>query len=121
MESSRERREFPRIPHESEVRMEFSNIDELSSEYCSNLSLGGMFIKSSSPLPIGTTFRFELKADESTISGTGKVEWVRDLGSEEPSGMGVRFIDLFGKSMEIIFRIVDRYIQETGGDPFQLE
>jgi uncharacterized protein (TIGR02266 family) len=120
MASGRERREFPRIPHESEVRMEFSNIDELSSEYCSNLSLGGMFIKSSSPLPVGTTFQFELSADESTISGTGKVEWVRDAG-EEPGGMGVRFIDLYGKSMEIIFRIVDRYIQETGGDPFQLE
>ena len=101
--------------------MEFADLDELSSEYCANLSLGGMFIKSSSPMPVGSTFSFELSADSSVISGTAKVEWVCDGSGDTTSGMGARFIDLHGSSMETIFRIVDRYIQETGGEPFELD
>jgi uncharacterized protein (TIGR02266 family) len=122
--SSREKREFPRVPLNTEVLREFADIDELAKEYCDNLSLGGMFIKSPKPLPVGTTFAFELKTstDGKDISGTAKVEWVRDQeDGEEAIGMGVRFIELKDNSLEIIFRIVDKYIQEAGGEPFELE
>jgi uncharacterized protein (TIGR02266 family) len=121
--SSREKREFPRVPLNTEVLREFTDIDDLAKEYCDNLSLGGMFIKSSNPLPVGTTFAFKLKTntDGKDISGTAKVEWVREEEGDESIGMGVRFIELNDKSLEIIFRIVDRYIQEAGGEPFELE
>ena len=123
--SSREKREFPRVPLSTEVLREFTDIDELAKEYCDNLSLGGMFIKSPNPLPVGTTFDFKLKtgSDGNVISGKAKVEWVRhkdDTGQDSP-GMGVCFIELKENSLEIIFKIVDKYIQETGGEPFELE
>jgi uncharacterized protein (TIGR02266 family) len=121
--SSREKREFPRVPLNTEVLREFTDIDELAKEYCDNLSLGGMFIKSSNPLPVGTTFAFKLKtsADGKDISGTARVEWLHQEEGKEADGMGVRFIELNENCLEIIFRIVDKYIQETGGEPFELE
>lgn len=123
MRQADERREATRIPIEAEVSLEFSDVSELAQECSTNLSLGGMFIRTSNPPRVGTRLRFALNLPEEVraISGSAEVMWIRrreEASLEEPPGMGVRFLELDGVSRAIIFSIVDRYIQEEGGEPF---
>lgn len=113
-----------RVPLQTEVRLDFPQLADFVREYSADISLGGMFIKTSRPQPVGTSFRFEcrLADDFKIIQGQATVMWVREKeeGPRRPAGMGVRFDELTGDSRELIFRIVDRYIQK-GGEPFDLE
>ncbi|MCP4897400.1 MAG: TIGR02266 family protein [bacterium] len=125
MQQGDERRDATRVPVEAEVSLEFPDIDELFKECSTNVSLGGMFIMSSNPRPVGTTVRFalDLPGEVRVIAGSAEVMWVRrreDAGLDSPPGMGVRFVELDGVSRAIIFRIVDRFIQEEGGEPFDI-
>jgi uncharacterized protein (TIGR02266 family) len=124
MANKKEKRRFPRAPYETEVRIEFADVDEMMRECSANLSLGGMFINRVSPLPVGTAFRFRICAanDNAAISGRAVVSWVRheDLSPSQKAGMGVRFTQLDNDSQQLIFEIVDRYIQEASGEPFKL-
>lgn len=123
MADGQDRREFPRVPLRTEVRLEFADMRELVSEYSANLSLGGMFINRAAPLPVGTPIRFELRVGDAqqVIAGEAVVAWVRpaDESPAEQAGMGVRFTQLDDASRTLIFRIVDRFIQ-AGGEPFEV-
>lgn len=114
---------LPRIPIETEVRIQFGSLEGFVDEYAANLSMGGMFIRTQHPQPRGTRLHFELKLsdDFELIKGHGEVMWVRqqDEGADRPAGMGVRFLTIDPDSREMIFRVVDRYIQR-GGTPFDL-
>lgn len=124
MNGAGDTRTTPRIPFESEIRIQFSDMESFVSETSHNLSLGGMFIETRSPRGIGSTFRFHLDigGEVRFISGQAEVKWVRTRPENgRPCGMGVAFLDLDEISKSIIFRLVDRYIQETGGDPFDLD
>ncbi len=125
MEPSTGQRASPRVPCEAEVRIEFSNMSSFVSECVTNISVGGMFITTDTPAAVGTRFGFELAvgSDLRMVSGSAEVVWVREAGtgSPHPPGVGVRFVELDDVSRSIIFRIVDRHIQETGHEPFNLE
>ena len=89
------------------VNHEFASVEEFVSEYVSNISRSGVFIRSKRPLPIGTkvNLRFTIILDElETVEGIGEV--VRT--SESPRGMGVVFIDLKPPSQNLIARILTR-------------
>lgn len=89
------------------VNREFQSVDELISEYVTNISRSGVFIRSESPLPVGTTvnLRFSVIVDEiETIEGLGKVVRVND----DPKGMGVVFIELTSISQNLVARIMTR-------------
>lgn len=115
---------YPRIPLNTEVRLEFPDLKEFVQEFSSNISLGGMFIRSVSPQPVGTVFDFScrLADDFPVVQGKAEVVWVRerDEAPERPAGMGCEFLELAGDSRQLIFQIVDRHIQK-GGQPFSLE
>ncbi len=55
------------------------------------------------------------------IQGKGEVVWTRAVaeGPNRPAGMGIRFLHLSEGSKELIYRIVDQYIQD-GGTPFDV-
>lgn len=112
-----------RVPLSIEVRLDFPGLEDFVREYSANISMGGMFIRTHHPQPVGTTFGFECRlADEfKVVHGTATVMWVRDEdeGPERPAGMGVRFDSLGGDSRQLIFHIVDRHIRK-GGEPFTL-
>ena len=59
--------------------------------YSVNLSKGGLFIETSTPLPAGDRISLKLLTpDEQTIELTGVVAWVRhDATATEPPGMGI--------------------------------
>ena len=119
-----EKRTAIRVPFIAEVRLEFENLAGFVREYSDNLSIGGMFIKTDHPKPLGTEIRFEVQLADSTriVHGTGVVVWARAQaqGAEQPAGMGVRFLEVDAESRDFIFRIVDRFIHK-GGEPFDLD
>lgn len=90
------------------VNEEFETIDAFLSEYVSNVSLGGVFIRSRSPLPIGTTVQlvFTLVVDEvETIEGEGRVVRVTD---HPVPGMAVEFSQLTPRSEALLRTLAER-------------
>ncbi|HYO13441.1 MAG TPA: TIGR02266 family protein [Thermoanaerobaculia bacterium] len=116
-------RDSRRVPLETRVQFKFDRFSGFISEYSSNISPGGMFIKTRSPLQPGQTldFAFRLGDGFELIKGRGEVVWTRaqDEGPTRPAGMGLRFLELGEGSRELIYRIVDQHIQE-GGTPFDV-
>jgi uncharacterized protein (TIGR02266 family) len=60
-----------------------------------NISEGGLFLKTSSPLPTGMTAKLRISVPHLPVVETrAVVAWSRTLGSEAPCGMGMRFEDM---------------------------
>jgi uncharacterized protein (TIGR02266 family) len=98
-----------RIAARQTINREFASIDEFISEYVTNISRSGVFIRSDEPLPIGTrvNLRFTVIHEElETIEGLGEVVRVVDRGRN--TGMGVVFVELSQVSRELIERILVR-------------
>ena len=91
------------------VNHEFASIEEFISEYVSDISRSGVFIKSDDPLPVGTKvdLRFTVVVDDfETIEGIGTVARVVPPGGAEPPGMGVTFTELTPASQQLIDRLL---------------
>ena len=95
------------------INQAFETIDEFISEYVTNISQGGVFIRSKNPLPVGTrvTLKFSvILEDFETIEGEGEVIRVENTPGE--TGMGVAFTRLTAEAKTII----DRITAERGED-----
>ena len=116
-------RDSRRVPLATKVQFKFDRFSGFISEYSANISPTGMFIVSSNPEPNGRVLDLEFRLGDGfeIITGKGEVVWTRTVpdGPERPPGMGIRFTELGKGSKDLIYRIVDRYIQE-GGIPFDL-
>ena len=51
----------PRIPFATEVEVRFEEFGEFVTEYSNDLSLTGMFLRTTSPHPPGSSFQFEFQ------------------------------------------------------------
>lgn len=106
-----EQREVRRI----QVNREFSSIDAFLSEYVTNISQKGVFVRTSTPLSVGTkvNLRFSIILDEvESLEGIGEViRTVRE--PPEEAGMGVVFTELTSFSEQIIQRMLTRRPTET--------
>lgn len=101
------------------VNDEYSRIDDFLSEYVTNVSRSGVFIRSRTLLPIGTHVQLKfsvLLEDFETIEGEGRV--VRIVDNEREQGMGVEFTRLTDASRQILDRL-----EGSGGtdDPSEAE
>jgi len=95
----------PRKAERLTINKEFESFDAFIHEYVTNISRTGVFIKSKTPLPIGTlvNLRFTLIMDDiETIEGGGVV--VRIV--EDPCGMGIVFTELAPESKQLIERVL---------------
>lgn len=96
-----------------QVNREFDDIEDYIAEYVSNVSQGGVFIRSKNPLPMGT--RVELRftiimEDVEIVEGEGEVVRVdRTPGS---MGMGVAFTRLTAESKQVIDLILERAYEQ---------
>lgn len=111
-----------RAPIEQEMELKFSNFELLVTAVSANISTAGMFILSSEPAPVGTTFSFRFRIEDwSPIQGTVRVIWNRELdeASDRPAGMGVAFVDVDAQSRRMIRYLVDKHLA-AGGEPFDL-
>jgi hypothetical protein len=87
------------------INKEFESFDAFIQEYVTNISRSGVFIKSSTPLSIGTrvNLRFTVIMDDiETIEGVGEVVRVE----KDPPGMGVVFRELSGYSKDLIDKLL---------------
>ena len=87
------------------INKEFDSFDQFIQEYVTNISKSGVFIKTESPLAVGTRvdLRFTVIMDSiETIEGVGEVVRVQ----ENPSGMGVVFRELNSYSKDLIAKLL---------------
>ncbi len=91
--SPSERRKSRRLP--INVMVEYEDQQDFLTEYTANMDIGGMFIKTSTPLEMGTRFRlrFKVSGRDKPIDTVAVVRW--NLRPEEAgplnAGMGVQF------------------------------
>ena len=93
------------------VNHEFQSIEEFITEYVSDISRTGVFIRSDDPLPVGTKVDLKftvIDVDFETIEGVGEVTRVVAPGGAEPPGMGVVFVELTKSSQSLVERLLIR-------------
>ncbi len=89
------RREDKRVVKAIPVRLSFTSANALLDSYTKDLSLGGLFVRTKTDVPVGT--RFDLTIDLGGGSGLraiGEVKWRRPDSATEPGGVGVRFVEM---------------------------
>ena len=89
------------------INKEFESFDAFIQEYVTNISASGVFIKSTSVLPIGTRvdLRFTVIMDDiETIEGIGEVVRVE----QDPPGMGVVFRELSAYSKDLLAKLLTK-------------
>lgn len=82
-----------------------------------NLSEGGLFLRTSTPLEAGseTLIRFETR-DETEISARARVIWVRPDSNVYPPGMGLRFETIDDGALAVIRRIIENEHRHKGAN-----
>ncbi len=87
------------------INKEFDSFAQFMEEYVTNISRTGAFVKTSTPLPVGTEvdLRFTVVMDGiETIEGVGLVVRVET----DPAGMGVVFRELNSYSSQLIEKLL---------------
>jgi uncharacterized protein (TIGR02266 family) len=73
-----------------------------------NLSEGGLFLRTSTPLLEGTEAVVRLETrEQAEISARARVMWARNEGNGHPPGMGLRFEQIDERALEVIRRIIE--------------
>jgi type IV pilus assembly protein PilZ len=88
-----ERRKSPRS--EFLVRVDYTAVDSLFSDFARNVNEGGIFVESQTPQPVGTTVELEFKLPgmDEPLEVIGRVVRV-DRDGPDGSGMGIEFENL---------------------------
>ncbi len=91
-----ERRSDPRIELAHPVRVRFRNWSEFRTLYTRDISRGGMFLRTASPLLTGAAVQVSLTLpDERQLDLRARVVHVVPPGTHgKPAGMGLRFLDM---------------------------
>lgn len=87
------------------INKEFESFDAFVHEYVTNISRSGAFVRSQSPLPVGTEVNLKFTVimdDVEHIEGLGKVVRVET----DPPGMGVVFTELNEYSQTLIAKLL---------------
>jgi uncharacterized protein (TIGR02266 family) len=89
------------------INKEFENFEAFVEEYVTNISRTGVFIKTKTPLAIGTRVRLRfsvIMTEIETVEGEGEVVRVQD----DPPGMGVVFTSLTSYSAGLLEKLLTR-------------
>src|SRR5690349_21318423 len=88
--------------HAIELKVEYKRLNTFFADYTKNISKGGTFIRTNTPLDVGTTFVFVLTVPEPSFDNapvslelTGQVKWTvapEAATEENPAGMGIQFV-----------------------------
>lgn len=120
-----ERRRHKRAPLHLLMQLRIDDEATFRQEYSSNISVGGMFIRTDTPSPLGSIvdFRFCVDAEKNVVAGVGRVVFVRYPPYNpmrdhlhEPAGMGIEFDELSEESALWINKLVDERLQRAVQD-----
>jgi len=102
----------PRTPVGLRVKLSYGSVDEFVERFATNISRGGVFIRTRDPKPVGTQVNLELRlaGGELVVRARGVVRWIAEenLSARPPAapGMGIQFLALDDASRLVIERIV---------------
>jgi uncharacterized protein (TIGR02266 family) len=106
-------RRSPRLP--IKLRVEYRTAGAFLVSYSVNLSKGGIFVETPSPLPVGSQLELQFEvpgAGELTVEGL--VAWVRQGEFDGlPDGMGVQFDQLDRRYGDVIDGLVRTFVGLT--------
>ena len=93
------------------MKLTHQGVDEFAAKYATNLSDGGMFIRTREPKPRGTelSFKVELADGQRVLQGIAVVRWTRADGDPNgPPGMGLEFLELDPASRALVDRMLGK-------------
>lgn len=101
-----ERRRWERT--EFVVRIEYSTVDDLFSEFTRDINEGGVFIETPNPQELGTAvaMQFHLAGVDEPVKTSGLVVRVSDGTDGSPAGMAIEFENLPLDAREQIDRTI---------------
>jgi uncharacterized protein (TIGR02266 family) len=106
------------------LRVTYRNAGHMLVSYCTNLSRGGLFVATPTPLPRRSSLRLELRVPGlvEAMSFDAEVRWVREQDSDDgPAGMGVAFADdleqLLGERIDHMVEAYHPVRVELVGEP----
>lgn len=102
-----------RLP--AKLRVSYRTQGAFLVSYSVNLSKGGIFLESTTPLPIGTEVSLRVDVpDAGTLELIGQVAWVRDASPDGlPSGMGIQLREMDERYGDAIDRMVQDFMGLT--------
>jgi uncharacterized protein (TIGR02266 family) len=102
------RRASPRVRMQAAVELRTGATS--FTGFSTNISDGGIFVASATPLPVGTEVELQLTLPGGEpLSARGVVRWARQVNDDVPliaPGMGIEFVDLPGESALAIQRVI---------------
>ncbi len=107
-EEGSERRRWPRIPISLRIQMRMARPGDLFHSYhIRDVSLGGLFVKTDAPRPVGTQVALRIEfARGGTFEAEGRVVRVvrgRDVPlRDQPAGIGVEFTGMSDASRALL-------------------
>ena len=119
-----ERREEDRAP--VTLKVDYKRLNTFFADYTKNISKGGTFIRTTSPLAIGTEFVFVLTLPEPShdtapihLELAGRVKWIvneADATPDKPAGMGIQFLVRDDGERQRIEKFVADLMRRSLGD-----
>lgn len=104
--SDSDRRQWPRVQLQLEVRMRFASTEAMIGCETFDISPGGAFISLDSPRDEGTHVRLTIAIADRTLVLAGVV--VRaSRGDDGPKGMGIMFTEISAADGEFLARLCD--------------
>ena len=90
------------------VRIDYSTVDEMFSEFTRDINEGGLFIETEKPHQPGTevSMQFNLPGSREVLQTIGRVVRVSSGDAGTPPGMGIEFDELTPEDRAKIDRIV---------------
>ena len=103
---SQERRQHARVSLGVEV--DVSSSSNFFAGKTRDLSMGGLFVETPVPVPIGTPLTLDLVLDGRKYVLVAEVVWALDAADGTTLGVGVRFVELPAQTREAILAFVER-------------
>jgi len=110
-----DKRRAPRAELHILVQFRFASFEDFLAEYATDISAGGMFLRTDTPRPEGAMIylQFALRDGSKLIEGLGKVVRVNPPGGDRPAGMGVEFVNVDEESRGLIEEIVAQKLAQV--------
>ena len=98
-----DRRQHPRVP--VALKVAYRSKGDLQKDLVTDLSPGGLFVRTSKPLAIGTEVDLEVTLEDADMPMhvRGKVVWLRQRHG--PEGMGIQFTGVMGP---VLAELIDK-------------
>jgi uncharacterized protein (TIGR02266 family) len=97
-----ERRAAPRIPIETDVTL--AGNGRVLSGVSSDVSTGGLFVATYSPVPVGTRVSLRFRLPTGQVMAVGTVRWVREARPGRLAGVGIELVELEQADRDVLTR-----------------